>query len=149
MWNGAPHRRRAALRVDFAGGDAYSHACCSLSGPVLEDDAPLRVQTEVPVFLDSLVRLLLPRDNRFMVHLDTIAKNVAAGADCFAGLRDAAGPEEFSRVAEDLRRIEHEGDAMAHLLYDEIDKTFVTPIDREDLHNLTCSTSWRPARGGS
>ncbi|MBI3725870.1 DUF47 family protein, partial [bacterium] len=32
----------------------------------------------------------------------------------------------------------HEGDDIAHLLFEELDKTFVTPIDREDLHSL-CS----------
>src|SRR5581483_66639 len=35
-----------------------------------------------------------------------------------------------------LKQIEHECDELAHLLYEELDKTFVTPIDREDLHDL-------------
>jgi uncharacterized protein Yka (UPF0111/DUF47 family) len=90
------------------------------------------------VFLDRLVRLLQPQDNRFITYLEAIAHNVAVGADCFAGYRDAQGHDDFVKIAENLRRIEHEGDAMAHLLYDELDKTFVTPIDREDLHDL-CS----------
>ena len=36
-----------------------------------------------------------------------------------------------------LFRSEHEGDQLAHALYDDLDQSFVTPIDREDLHDLT------------
>jgi uncharacterized protein Yka (UPF0111/DUF47 family) len=89
------------------------------------------------VLLDRIVRWLLPRENRFFLYLNSIGKNVARGADVFAELLTAKGPDEFRAVAERLRTVEHEGDEMSHLLYDEIDKTFVTPIDREDLHALT------------
>jgi predicted phosphate transport protein (TIGR00153 family) len=89
------------------------------------------------VLVDRIVKWLQPRENRFFLYLDSIAKNVVAGADVFAELRKAAGPDDFKQVADRLRRIEHEGDEIAHLLYEELDKTFVTPIDREDLHNLT------------
>lgn len=89
------------------------------------------------MLLDRIVKWLLPRENRFFLYLDSIAKNVVAGADAFAEIRNVQGLERFQEIADRLRRIEHEGDEIAHLLYEEIDKTFVTPIDREDLHALT------------
>ncbi len=89
------------------------------------------------MLLDRFVRWLMPRESQFFVYLDSIAKNVVLGADCFAELLDAEGKAGFLAVAERLRKIEHEGDGMAHLLYEELDRTFVTPIDREDLHALT------------
>ncbi len=89
------------------------------------------------MLVDRIVKWLLPRENRFFTYLESIAKNVQLGADVFAELRDAKDPEGFKQIAERLRRIEHEGDEIAHLLYEELDKTFVTPIDREDLHALT------------
>ncbi len=36
-----------------------------------------------------------------------------------------------------LKDLEHEGDKFAHKLFMIIDKTFVTPLDREDISNLT------------
>jgi predicted phosphate transport protein (TIGR00153 family) len=89
------------------------------------------------VIIDRMVKWLLPRENRFFVYLSSIAKNVDASADVFATFRDAKGPEDFKKIALEMRRREHDTDELAHLLYEELDKTFVTPIDREDLHALT------------
>ncbi len=38
-----------------------------------------------------------------------------------------------------LRELEHEGDQLTHYLFTKIDKTFVTPIDKEDISSLTSS----------
>ena len=38
-----------------------------------------------------------------------------------------------------IRELEHEGDRITHDLYTIIDKTFVTPLDREDISKLTGS----------
>lgn len=70
--------------------------------------------------------------------LDAIAHNVSVGSDAFAKLQQAYTPADFLSVAEELRTIEHTGDRMAEEFYTKLDKTFVTPIDREDLHDL-CS----------
>jgi uncharacterized protein Yka (UPF0111/DUF47 family) len=90
------------------------------------------------VLLDRLVRYLLPRETRFFTYLEAIARNMAQGADVLATLRDASSPGDHTRVAERLRAIEHEGDGLAHILFEALDRTFVTPLDREDLH-LLCS----------
>ena len=90
------------------------------------------------MLLDRLVRYLLPRETRFFTYLEAIARNMAQGADVLATLRDAASPAEHARIAERLRAIEHEGDELAHILFEALDRTFVTPLDREDLH-LLCS----------
>jgi len=91
----------------------------------------------VNVIIDRVVKWLLPRENRFFVYLDNISKSVSEASDIFAEFRAAKGPEDFKKIAESLRRKEHDTDELAHLLYEELDKTFVTPIDREDLHALT------------
>jgi uncharacterized protein Yka (UPF0111/DUF47 family) len=89
------------------------------------------------VIIDRVVKWLLPRENRFFVYLDNISKGVSEASDLWAEFRTAKGPEDFKKIAEALRRKEHDTDELAHLLYEELDKTFVTPIDREDLHALT------------
>lgn len=88
------------------------------------------------MMLDRVIKWLLPQENRFFGYLDALARNLTAGADEFAKLGDAVTTDDFVRVADAMRRIEHEGDEVAHVFYDELDKTFVTPIDREDLHDL-------------
>jgi uncharacterized protein Yka (UPF0111/DUF47 family) len=90
------------------------------------------------VLLDRLVKFLMPHENKFFTYLQSIARNVQEAADVFAELRTAKSTDEQLKIAERMRRLEHEGDELAHLLYEELDKTFVTPLDREDLH-LLCS----------
>jgi predicted phosphate transport protein (TIGR00153 family) len=89
------------------------------------------------MILDRVVSWLLPRENRFFTYLESIAKQVTVAADAFSEIRKAEGHAAYKQVAERMRRIEHETDQIAHLLYEELDKTFVTPLDREDLHALT------------
>jgi len=89
------------------------------------------------VFVDRIVKWFLPKDDRFFVYLNSVAKCVVEAANIFAQLRDVKDPTEFQRISAELRQKEHEADDFAHLIYEELDKTFVTPIDREDLHDLT------------
>lgn len=45
-------------------------------------------------------------------------------------------PEDLEKKANTLRDLEHEADAITHEIIDGLNKTFVTPIDREDIHTL-------------
>lgn len=38
-----------------------------------------------------------------------------------------------------IKDIEREGDKMTHLIFDELGTTFITPFDREDIHDLASS----------
>lgn len=92
------------------------------------------------MFIDRVVKWLLPRENSFFVYLDSMAGKMVETAALLAQLPaipDGPNGAAFKVVAEKLREKEHEADEIAHLLYEELDKNFVTPLDREDLHALT------------
>ncbi len=55
----------------------------------------------------------------------------------FAELAEATGHGRFEDIAGRMKPIETEADKICHRVYQELDKTFVTPIDREDLAHLT------------
>jgi predicted phosphate transport protein (TIGR00153 family) len=82
----------------------------------------------------GLRELLIPREKIFFELLERESKNVLAGAQ---GLRDLI--RNFDRLGEmrdRLKAIEHEGDDIVHSIYDRLIKTFITPIDREDISKL-------------
>jgi uncharacterized protein len=82
------------------------------------------------------VRLrLTPRDASFYDFFADMARQLVAGADLLAELlgADVAGRR---RIAEELREAEHRTDEMTHALVQRMNSTFVTPLDREDLHAL-------------
>jgi predicted phosphate transport protein (TIGR00153 family) len=89
------------------------------------------------MFIDRIVRYLLPRQDHFFAMLEKLADRIEAAAGVFAELENAAGHEQFVAVAGRLKPIETEADDCCRQLYEEIDRTFVTPIDREDLARLT------------
>lgn len=67
--------------------------------------------------------------------LEEQGANLLKGADALVEL-----VSNFDHVGErkvSIKDIEHKGDDIAHGLYLLLDKTFVTPLDREDISNLT------------
>jgi uncharacterized protein Yka (UPF0111/DUF47 family) len=77
---------------------------------------------------------LFPREFNFFDFLDNEIAVTVKAADLFKeivnkGVIDDAGREK-------MRDIEHEGDKMAYAIIDHLNKTFVTPFDREDIHTL-------------
>jgi predicted phosphate transport protein (TIGR00153 family) len=89
------------------------------------------------MFLERLVRLLLPRQDRFFELLEGIGRQMESAASAFGELGGAVRHEEIRAIAARLKPIETEADNLCHRLYEELDRVFVTPIDREDLAALT------------
>lgn len=78
---------------------------------------------------------LIPREDSFFDLLEASAKNVLAGARL---LRDLA--EDYRDVPGRFQKLtdaEHVGDKVTHQILEKLNKTFVTPLDREDIHALT------------
>jgi predicted phosphate transport protein (TIGR00153 family) len=89
------------------------------------------------MLLDRIVRILLPRQRQFFDLLEGIAAQIEAAADVFAELQIAAGHPQIEEIAARLKMIEKEADGIDRKLHRELDRTFVTPIDREDLAALS------------
>jgi uncharacterized protein len=77
---------------------------------------------------------LIPRDNTFFTMFAQMSENLMAGArvmvDLFSDYK-----EVDSKIAE-LRRIERTGDEITHNVFTKLNQTFITPFDREDIHQL-------------
>jgi predicted phosphate transport protein (TIGR00153 family) len=76
----------------------------------------------------------IPKEEKFFDLLENAASNAHKAASAFQELMHkwAQGSELFKKV----RDIETEGDLLTHEIIDKLNRTFVTPIDREDIHNL-------------
>jgi uncharacterized protein len=89
------------------------------------------------MFVDRLVRLLLPRQGYFFSLLEEMGGQIVAAADVFAELQDVTGHAQMEAIAARLKLVEKAADGMDRQLHRELDRTFVTPIDREDLAALS------------
>ncbi len=91
------------------------------------------------MWIDRLVRYLLPRQDLFFTLLEGIAAKVTVSAAVFGELAEAQGHARLSAISARLRPLEGEADELCRRLYEELDQNFVTPIDREDLAHLTAA----------
>jgi uncharacterized protein len=78
---------------------------------------------------------LLPRDEKFFDLFSAVAGfNVEAAALLQELLRaDAA---RRTAIVDQIKRLEHEADRVTHEVVTRLDRVFVTPLDREDIHLL-------------
>lgn len=78
---------------------------------------------------------LLPRDERFFDLFTSVATlNVEAAKHLRELLK--ADPDQRAYLVESIKRLEHEADALTHEVITRLDRSFITPLDREDIHML-------------
>lgn len=78
----------------------------------------------------------VPRSQVFFDLLDKLAQTVHRGAHM---LREAADEDvDFRALWERIKVVEHEGDQVTHETIQQINRSFITPLDREDIHTLVC-----------
>jgi predicted phosphate transport protein (TIGR00153 family) len=78
---------------------------------------------------------LFPRSEKFFDMFIEAARNTHQGARVFQQmLEDFRGSDDQWRAVEEY---EHEGDKITHRILRTLHQTFITPVDREDIHKLT------------
>ena len=77
---------------------------------------------------------LIPREEKFYDDFISMADQVKAGAMLLAEM--FAGEKPIAAKAQEIKEVEHKCDFMTHEIIQRLNKTFVTPIDREDIHSL-------------
>jgi len=76
----------------------------------------------------------VPQEERFFELFDQAAQNVVKGAGLLLDLVGDTGRAETLR--REIEEVEHEGDIITHEIADRLNRTFVTPFDHEDIHEL-------------
>jgi predicted phosphate transport protein (TIGR00153 family) len=77
---------------------------------------------------------LIPRDEQFYDLFAELAKRLTSSARLLGQL--FAEPERLDQIVNQIKAVEHEADTITHEVNLRIDRSFVTPIDREDIHLL-------------
>ncbi|MFN2539504.1 MAG: DUF47 domain-containing protein [Mycobacteriales bacterium] len=77
---------------------------------------------------------LTPRDTSFYDHFTAAATNLVKGADLLAEM--FAPGADRPVLAKRLRDVEHDSDEVTHTIMRQLNSTFVTPFDREDIYRL-------------
>lgn len=87
--------------------------------------------------LDGILRFLLPKDEKFLKLFVKDVENLVTSATLFReAMVSTISPQERAQKIRKLEELEHKGDEITHQILSELSLTFITPLDREDIHAL-------------
>ena len=84
----------------------------------------------------GLLAKFLPGDTKFFPLFKEIAENFRSGIVVLDEFAQVGRGERRLNLARRMREIEHRNDTVTHKIYDELHTNFITPFDREDIHQL-------------
>jgi len=89
--------------------------------------------------IDSILKIFVPKDHSFFPLFESDARNLVKAAELLRELFETADTAEHERIFKEIRDVEHIGDDITTKTYEQLNKSFITPFDREDIHELTAN----------
>src|SRR3954470_6918566 len=80
---------------------------------------------------------LIPREEKFYTDFRALADETKRGAKLLEEMLEPERP--IWDKADEIKEVEHKCDFLTHDIIQRLNRTFVTPIDREDIHALARS----------
>lgn len=77
---------------------------------------------------------LIPRDEGFFTLFNQQAEKMKKAAELLQSL--FAAPDRLSDWVAEIKKVEHEADTLVHETALRLDRSFITPLDREDIYRL-------------
>jgi predicted phosphate transport protein (TIGR00153 family) len=84
----------------------------------------------------NILSFLIPREKKFFPLFDKAAENLVAISTLLENMVNTNDPEQRKAMIREIERMEHHGDTVCHEIFNELNSTFITPFDREDIHAL-------------
>jgi predicted phosphate transport protein (TIGR00153 family) len=85
---------------------------------------------------DSIIKWLMPKEDRFQTLLSQDTRNLVRAARVFAGIAESTSLEDRRVKVVELKAREHEGDDATRRIFEALNSSFITPLDREDIRSL-------------
>jgi len=86
--------------------------------------------------IDTVIKWFMPREERFHTLLERDTQNLRRAARLFEEIANAPTLDERRVKTVQLKAIEHDGDQLTRQVFEALNSTFITPLDREDIRSL-------------
>ncbi|MFN8240978.1 MAG: DUF47 family protein [Bacteroidales bacterium] len=87
--------------------------------------------------IDKILKVFVPKDHSFFPLFEADADNLVKAAELLKKLMASSDTEERELINKEIKEVEHIGDEITNNTYQQLNKSFITPFDREDIHELT------------
>lgn len=88
----------------------------------------------------GIISFFVPKEKKFFTMLRALSNNVLEGAillkEYISEYENSGHEQRKERVAK-IIEIEHKCDRITHSIINGLNKSFITPFDREDIHHMT------------
>ncbi|MCX6639621.1 MAG: DUF47 family protein [bacterium] len=79
---------------------------------------------------------LFPKDRWFFEQFNNAAQGTHEAAKVFVELLSSQLESTLNPYVQKIKELEHQGDRLTHSVVDRLNKSFLTPFDREDIYSL-------------
>jgi predicted phosphate transport protein (TIGR00153 family) len=86
--------------------------------------------------IDKILKFFVPKDHSFYPLFEEDAKNMVRAAELFKQMLTSTDNEYHEKIHKEIKDVEHIGDDITDKMYQHLNKSFITPFDREDIHEL-------------
>lgn len=86
--------------------------------------------------LDGFLQFLVPKDKKFFPLFEQASANLVKTSQVLNELVNTADIAKRKDYIREIEHLEHMGDNITHLIFNELGTNFITPFDREDIHEL-------------
>ena len=86
--------------------------------------------------LDKIFGFLVPKDRKFFPLFNEAADNLVLASELLIKLMGENDLTQREVYIKEIKDAEHQGDDITHKLLVQLNGTFITPFDREDIHQL-------------
>jgi uncharacterized protein len=87
--------------------------------------------------IDSFLKFFVPKDHSFFPLFESDAQNLVKASELLKELMSSKEFGDHDRIHKEIKDVEHIGDEITDNTYIQLNKSFITPFDREDIHELT------------
>ena len=87
--------------------------------------------------ISTLLKFFLPQDDKFIPYFEQAAENLRKAGILYVGLAKVNTRDEIVALRDQIKDVEHIGDDITHKIFEELNLSFITPFDREDIYELT------------
>ena len=85
---------------------------------------------------DKALKFFLPKDTTIFPMFEECAQNVVQASELLVSLMSENDEGKKQGIIWKIKDLEHNGDNISHNIYEHLNRTFITPFDREDIQEL-------------
>lgn len=86
--------------------------------------------------IDAFLKFFVPKDDSFFPMFEEDARILIKASELLKKLLQTDDMDARQEIIRKIKDVEHEGDEVTHKIFQQLNRSFITPFDREDIQEL-------------